>query len=532
MPTIVDALVAQLTLDAEPYKRSWKDVEQITEQGQNKQNEVNKRNDRAEKERARRRKRDEQDRKKFVDETTGSIANLGRAFAGAILGFEGLSGAVKFFGDLNNQQAQIGYLSKRLGVDADQLNIYGKAVEFAGGKADDAAQTFAKISQEFTQKQFNGQVGPILQLLTQKGVAFQDSKGHLLEIGQILDNLSKKTQGMSDQDRANLFQSVGISEGVINRMLETLDLQQKQLDQAKAFNNVNNLNVKSAQDLRDAWQGVGQAVGKAGSGILQVASAPISHVLDVIADYIGGKDSEADLKLLAGGRTKEEKIAAARQKYNTAEVDRRTSGQGVATGGTLTVANAIAALVNDSRDIRSKRNNNPGNVKGVGNQPVDAQGFRIFATMQEGLEAMQGNVVRKIQKGDDTIAKLIAAYEGTDTQKDPYATAQYIARVEKSTGLERNTKLNGANFEAVIAAMIGQEGALSDAAIRTPSITTPGLLGGRAPAEGTQGATTTTTNVQIDAIHVSSNDPQAAANATGDAIQRKLTVAQANTGQT
>lgn len=529
MPTIVDALVAQLTLDTEPYKRSWADVEQINVAGQNKQDQVNKRNDRAEKERARRRKRDEQDRKKYVDETTGSIANLGRAFAGAILGFDGLQGAAKFFVDLNNSQAQLGYLSKRLGVDADQLNIYGKAVEFAGGKADDAAQTFSKISQEFTQKQFNGQVGPILQLLTQKGVAFQDSKGHLLEIGTILDNLSKKTQGMSDQDRANLFQSVGISEGVINRMLETLDLQQQQLDKAREFNNTTNLSTAAAQKLRDSWQGVGQAVAKAGTGILTVASAPVGHVLDVIADYIGGKDSSDDIKLASGGRTREEKAAVARQKYQTSALDRGTNGQEASTQ--ITIANALAALVADQRDIRSKRNNNPGNVKAVGDQARDKDGFRIFATMQEGLEAMQGNVVRKIQKGDDTIAKLIAAYEGTDTQKDPYATAAYIKRVEKTTGIERNTQLNGANFQAVIAAMIAQEGSLTDAAIRSPSLTTPGLAGSRTPADATQGGTSYTTKVQIDAIHVKSNDPQAAANATGDAIQRKLQVAQANTGQ-
>jgi hypothetical protein len=86
MTTVIDALVVQLELDAEPYKRSWKDVDNIDDASAAKRDKVNKRNDREEKERARQEKQNVLDRKKRTDDLTGSVVTLGKSLAAAVLG--------------------------------------------------------------------------------------------------------------------------------------------------------------------------------------------------------------------------------------------------------------------------------------------------------------------------------------------------------------------------------------------------------------------------------------------------------------
>lgn len=165
MPTVIDALVVQLELDTTDYKRSWRDVDSIDAEGTAKRDRVNKKNDKEERERARVEKQNALDRKKRTDDITGSVATLGRTLAATFLGFESAAGLTKFFAGLTTNEASLGRTATKLGIGADALNIYGKAVEYAGGKTEDVISTFAKLAQEKTFKDLRGEIGPLLQLL-------------------------------------------------------------------------------------------------------------------------------------------------------------------------------------------------------------------------------------------------------------------------------------------------------------------------------------------------------------------------------
>jgi hypothetical protein len=517
MATVIDALVVELELDTSQYKRSWKDVDAITDEGDAKRDRVNKKNDKEERERARRQKQETLDRKKHTDELAGSVLKLGTALAGAFLGFESLGGAVKYFGELNSTQAALGRTATRIGTDARSLNTYGKAVEFAGGKADDAASSFGKLAEEFsTFKISGGTPGPLLQLLTQKGVNFRDVKGNLLDMGTIFSNLSKQTQNMDAQDRANLFARAGISQGLIDFMLEESKLQDEQLEKARAFNAVTEQSAKNAEHLTESWRGVGQAVDKSGNAILSIISPKVSGFLDLISSVVGGTSFSAQsFRDLFGGQSAEERQKAAEYKYNT----KRLQDGLAANGGKFPDAPS------------GVRNNNPGNIKAVGDQARDSRGFRIFDTLAEGQAAMRSNLERKIDRGNDTILKLIAAYEGTDAQKDPTATAAYINRVSRITGKDANAPITKADLPEIIRAMVAVESGTRDSALRIPGATPSITSGAKRDAAGAAGGNTT--NVTVNKIEVNSSaaDPTQVANATGDALTRKITVAQANAGQ-
>lgn len=527
MATVIDALVVTLTLDPAEYKRSWKDVEDIDTAGQKKREKVDKQNDKEAKERARREKQDALDRKKRTDELTGSIASLGRTVAGAFLGFETLEGGIKYLGALNEGQANLGRTAVKIGVGADALNIYGKAVEFAGGKAEDATETFAKLSQEKTFKDMRGEIGPLLQLLQQKGVAYEDQNGKLLDQGKILDELSRKTRNMKDQDRAALFAAAGISGGVINRMLEAQALQDTQLQKAREFNAVNAQSVKDAQDLQEAWRGVGQAVDHAGNIVLKKVTPATKDALTAVTKILSGDVKGANY---AAG----DAILDVGQLY--ADYTKFLYG-GIAKavfGGTDTPSAAAAAapaslgLVAPKPGSLAARNNNPGNLE-------DKQGkFRQFATLAEGQAAMRADIEAKIRKGFETIQSILTRYAGTDGKKDPYALKAYIDRAVKLTGKKSGDKLTAADLPALLNAMTIVESGLPDSAMRrTPSGATPSaaVASGKIDRSGKGGGNTTTVNVEKIEVNSSNADPTAVANQTGDALQRKITVAQANAGQ-
>lgn len=516
MPTVIDALVVTLTLDPTEYKRSWRDVDDLDTTSQKKRDKVNKTNDKEAKERARREKQDALDRKKHTDEITGSVVNLGKALAGTILGFESVAGGLKYLGALNEGQANLGRTATKIGIGADALNIYGKAVEFAGGKAEDATETFAKLAQEKTFKDMHGQIGPLLQLLGQKGVAYEDQNGKLLDQGKILDELSRKTRNMKDQDRAAIFAAAGISGGVINRMLETQKLQDVQLEKAREFNAVSKQSVKDAQDLQEAWRGVGQAVDKVGNTVLKKVTPATKDALSSVTKFLSG-----DIK--GGNQQAGEAILDVGKLYTD-------YGKWLYGGvwKALTGDDAASTLVAPKPGTLAARNNNPGNLKDkVGH-------FRTFTTLGEGQEAMRADLTAKMRKGFDTIQSIITRYEGTDGPKDPKALAAYIARAVKLTGKKAGQKLTAADLPALMNAMTIVESSLPDSAMRVPSGATPNAAAsGKIDRSGATGGGGNTTNVQVDKIevHSLSADPNAVANQTGDAIGRKVTVAQANAGQ-
>jgi len=330
--------------------------------------------------------------------------------------------------------------------------------------------------------------------------------------------------GMSAQDRSATLARAGVSQGLIDLFNETSELQAKQLADAREFNRVTALAVTNAENLKSAAAALDQSLASAGTRMLDLLSPTAASGLNLLADKIGGASAaktNEDSRQFWGGASQQERQLAAYNKYGDALPK-------VAAGNAL--GGALADLIQDAPNSRAARNNNPGNIKAVEDQRRDAQGFRIFATLAEGVEAMQKNVERRVSEGYDTITKLIAAYEGTDTQKDPKATAAYIARVARTTGLDANATITADELPAILAAMTRQEAGLKDSRGGTPRGATPNA---GAASTNTSNATSnnTTVTAPITINPPAGADPAAIANQTASALNRKITVAQANAGQ-
>jgi hypothetical protein len=526
MPTIIDALIVTLGLDPSDFKRGTKEAEQVGDQAQKKRDTVNKKNDKEQRERARQLKLEEQERKKQIDVTTGAIKNLGATLAGAVLGFEGIKGGIDYLANLNTGQAALGRTASRLGIDPVVLDTWGKAVQLAGGKAEDATQTIADLVKQFQElKVKGGAPGPLLTLLQQFNVPFRDAKGNLLGIDSIFKGLSARLAGMDEQTRSATLARAGVTQGLIDLFNETQTKQKQELADALANVIATRAATAAAEDLKRQWDGVQQSVAKVGQKILTAVTPATKDALSAIqkatgGDIAGANRSAGDALLDVG-----EVYAKLGEKIYGGIYNLNKQA-----GGAL--IDAVSDLVSSKPGARSTRNNNPGNIKAVGDQSRDAQGFRIFATMADGLAAMRALVSKRIAEGNDTISKLITRYEGSDSVNRPKETAAYIAKVEKLTGKDRNAKLTKGDLDNLLAAMIRDEAGLP-AGARTPSGATPSLPS-RSPSSGAAAPTAgNTTNVQVDQITVNSSaaDPAQVAAATAAALQRKVTMAQANAGQ-
>jgi len=104
------------------------------------------------------------------------------------------------------------------------------------------------------------------------------------------------------------------------------------------------------------------------------------------------------------------------------------------------------------------RNNNPGNIRynpkirGVIGRSTD--GFSMFANKWSGLAAMRRLLINYIDRGFNTIDKIINRYAPAADSNKP---AQYIAFVVKRTGIPADKRLVPADLEKIIPAMVKME---------------------------------------------------------------------------
>jgi hypothetical protein len=108
---------------------------------------------------------------------------------------------------------------------------------------------------------------------------------------------------------------------------------------------------------------------------------------------------------------------------------------------------------------RGIRNNNPGNIRWDGTTQwrgmvgQDAGGFVIFDTPENGIRAMARILGNYQRIGVDTITAIISRW-APDTEND---TIAYIRAVETRTGIDRNMPISGADYPAIIGAIIRHE---------------------------------------------------------------------------
>lgn len=507
MATVIDSLVVLLGLDASNFKKGRETAEKETTETARKS-------------------------KAAADDITKSLTEVGRTIAGLFLGFESISGFAKFLGTLNSGEAALGRTAANIGMSAHELNKWGNAVKLAGGDAADAQGAFSQLTEDFQKMATTGDQSKLLEFLRARGVNIRDENGALRDQGEIFEELADKTEQYGRQYQATHFKEIGLSQGEINYLTQSKALREDQLRLAERNNGVNEKSVADAQALQEYWRNIGTQIEAAGQKFLSTITPAIRDALALVTRMFDEFKDTGSLKATAdafGAIASAIKLAydGYKQLHDLFKDSSIYKGlkdpfnigpaldflkKGIALISPATTPTAATPGVEPSADTTARyippakskaaRFNNPGNI-------LDKFGAeRRYATPEEGAAALEKDLQIKMARGLKTVDAIINAYEGGDTVRNDIPA--YIADVRKRLG---KNELTEADIKQLALAISTHESG--------PSAKT---------LAGTPGATT---NVSIGTMQVvsPSADPRAVADQVPAAIQRKFSVAQADTGQ-
>lgn len=538
MPTIVDALVVTLGLDAGPYRRASREA-------QRDQNAL----------------RD--NTKKTSGEMETALKNIGLTVGKLLLGFEGLKGAITYFGNLNVATAELGRFAKNIGMSAHEVNTWNGAVELAGGSAKDAEADLAALSASITDLRATGTVSPLLLLFQRLGVSLTDAQGKTRSLTDLYKDLGDKLQKYSRQDAFNLAQSAGVTESTFNLIRATAAERERLLKLSEENNNVDQARVEQAQKLQEQWRLIGKQI----ESVAQTISAVLAPAVQNAFSYLTGLI--ADMKTL--GTVLQPISNIFKEMAKTLDfIDKKLSGGALSgllkasvnpTGFILDRLHDLAGgaranaplnevegplsrggVISRPGDGSTSRNNNPGNIRYAGQREAigqDERGFAIFPTLEAGIQAATKQLDLYAQRGINTIAGIVNTWAPAADKNNVPA---YIAALQKSTGRGANDQLSGADRLNLLKGIFDHEGAgrVSPELIRM-------LLGANntgaaaaaqfASAQSSPAARSGVinrggTSVQIDQInvHTQAKDAAGVAAELPAALKRKGVVAQADSG--
>jgi hypothetical protein len=519
MATVIDSLLVTLGLDAKPFKKGADEA-------------------------ARAQKQLRDNTQKTSNEIVEGIARVGRAATLLFLGFEGIKGAINYFAGLNAAEADLGRLAKSLGLTAHEVNAWGTAISLNGGKANEFGGDLQQLSSAITGLYTSGAQSPLTDMLRRAGVALKDARGNTRDLTDILNQYGAYLRQFDQATAFNLGKQAGLSDSTVRFLLQDEATRTRLLKLAEQQNAVNDESVKKAQALQEQWRLIGLQITGAGQKILSAITPVVQGLFDNFKTIFTLLSKAADylqpllsiLNKIGNAISPLINPLAALAKILHIGHDKDIA-DAITTAPTVSATGTASGTID--RRPRGIRNNNPGNLRVYpGYTGPQENGFRIFATPQEGYDALRAQLRLNYGRGFNTINSAIPQYLGNDAKNNNIPA--YIQDVIKRTGVSGSAQLTTAQLEAVAQAITQHEGngALlasygpNPNALRAAQFATAQATTGAAQAAPGGGGNSATTSVQIDeiVINTQATDATGIADALPAALKRKGVVAQADSG--
>jgi hypothetical protein len=460
MPTVIDSLIVTLGLDNKDFQAGVKQTE---------------------KELARTRQSTDRVGKQIAASGKQAAEFFGQLQSAALKFFAVLTvgkGLINFTRDVVTTGANLSRLSKNLNISADTLHRWGKAAELNGGSMEGFLGTLQNLNGQITEIYMKGE-SSLSPYLRQLGVSITDATGKAKPLTTVLQDISKATEKAfpDTQQRYAYLKQMGFDEGTINlltkggRQLESTIKSMQGFSQAdadaaykaeqtwiKAQQRLEKLTRELVIKILPALERMAQSM----VNFAEVAIPPLSKITDAFVhlDEITNGWSTTlllalgTMRLLGGGAvisgiaTLATKLSAAAAGaaslaaplgfllysggLNEGEDDELKKQQGSNYMGPTTANKPGATL--------AERNNNPGNLRFVGQRGASAgdKGFARFGSTVEGISALYRQLQIYSGRGLNTVSKIIGRWAPPNENN----TAAYISAVSKSLGVDPNQPIN------------------------------------------------------------------------------------------
>lgn len=507
MPTIIDSLIVQLGLDPkgfkagsdEAQKQSKKTTDAVkkdaaasaaaTDAAEKKRiaaiDKAAKQSATASKKAADSREKDAKRvgdaEKKSADTTVASFRRVATEFIGLFVAVRSVSDVVGFFERINASTRQLGLDSQNFGIAANELKNWQNVAELAGGTAEGATRTVASLQQALFNKRFKGEVSDQLIYLNRLGVQVESASGKLADFKSIVlqAHHAVRNNGRPREENFQFLQAAGFDIGTTNAILDTDAALKDLLDKVEKIKQATPEQTAAAQRMAQAWGFVKDKFEAFGREILvrvEPAITALFGVFNRFADYLSDHQNDITdwftsavtwITGPGGEQIKTFFTDLAAVVHTLSEAVGGLTGAWEKfihlpaigpLGGPVRAAVAIWNTVNGN--TRGVRNNNPGNLKAVGGQQRDAEGFRIFNTREEGIDAANKQLDRYQLRGINTINKIVNTWAPASDNNNVPA---YIAALKRATGKGANDPLTASDRAALLQGIFTQESGATSA---------------------------------------------------------------------
>lgn len=192
-----------------------------------------------------------------------------------------LAGAVAIggmFGNFISQGTQLSALSSKLGRDVREIDAWGAAVEQAGGSAAAFQSTLDSFDKGMREAAVSGGGGN-LEMLYLLGIRATDARGKLRSLTDILPDLAKRIEGMSNARSRTILEKMGLDDGTIMLLQKggkaVEDLMRDMRD--FAF-------TKRDTDAADAFSGAMSGLKRAGQSVANVLFRELIPIIVRLSD--------------------------------------------------------------------------------------------------------------------------------------------------------------------------------------------------------------------------------------------------------
>lgn len=210
---------------------------------------------------------------------TASVFSELKSFLGQLVA--PLSGAIAVAGMFSNfisQGTQLSALSSKLGRDVREIDAWGAAVEQAGGSAAAFQSTLASFDKGMREAAVSGGGGN-LEMLYLLGIRATDAQGKLRSLTDILPDLAKRIEGMSNARSRTILEKMGFDDGTILLLQKGGKAVEDLMWDMRDF-----AYTKRDADAADAFSGAIAGLGRAGQSVANVLFRALIPIIVRLSD--------------------------------------------------------------------------------------------------------------------------------------------------------------------------------------------------------------------------------------------------------
>jgi len=267
MPTVLDEFVVRLGLDSSGYRKGRREAEEDFKKTQ---------------ETARKTATNIEDAGKkaavFYTKLRNEVVSL---FAAIAVG----TGFANLIRNIVSTEAQVGRLSKALGVTTETLTAWQSAAKRTGGSAEATAGTFQSLTREFQNFALTGQssVLPYFRFLQ---VAVTDTAGKIRPLHDIFLDLSEQFSKMDPRRAHAIGANMGIDPGTMALLLKGPAEVRKLLEEMRKLGLTTQADADAGQQLENQIDNIQQAVRRLAQSVLTDLGPQITAILGFMEKWL------------------------------------------------------------------------------------------------------------------------------------------------------------------------------------------------------------------------------------------------------